>query len=389
MSAKMCPICGNPSDMCTCGCCCPAPAPVTPPLTTPNYHLLMYRANDVTSWLINYNTTMMTIDKIMHSLALRTEAVTAVPEDLIETVEKLEEEVAALKSSTAELIISNGNLSTQVSNAMESLANVQQSVQSLIINTTALDTRMTTVETAVQNLQTNLAKMVENVNVLATRIGEEETKSAAMQEAIDALKVTVQTMQTEADALEARIESLETGQEATANAITAINTQLQDVSEKADNTETALSSLGTAVSGKLAAIDATKANLIIRSDSTIAINGTSIDTEIICATISGHDSNCSIAFCYVPLGDINIIANNISDVIISIPLSQLNMERKNPIIIASDICELDTGADHIPFVNGESRLVGSNLVLKYVIPSSHGSSMPATLTSLNFVALYN
>lgn len=167
MSEK-CPVCNQPINQCSCGCCKPpTPCPPKSPLTTENYHLPLYRASDVTSWLIQFNNAMIDIDKIMHSLALRTNTVPEVSEELISTVEKLESEVQELQLTSGELVTSNGNLAAQVATAMQSLANANQSIQTLMLNTTNLDTRMGTVETNVQNLQTNFTKLQENVNAVA------------------------------------------------------------------------------------------------------------------------------------------------------------------------------------------------------------------------------
>lgn len=167
MSEK-CPVCNQPINQCSCGCYKPpTPCPPKSPLTTENYHLPLYRASDVTSWLIQFNNAMIDIDKIMHSLALRTNTVPEVSEELISTVEKLESEVQELQLTSDELVTSNGNLAAQVATAMQSLANANQSIQTLMLNTTNLDTRMGTVETNVLNLQTNFTKLQENVNAVA------------------------------------------------------------------------------------------------------------------------------------------------------------------------------------------------------------------------------
>lgn len=226
--ATNCPICGKPENECTCGCCrpCPGTNPCVdmPRMSTPNYHLLLYRASDVTSWLIDYNNTMCTIDKVLHGLALRTNTIDEIPQELVDAVEQLETDVAGLKQDVCNLTADGQNMSTQVANMQTAITNLQQAVQTLTFNTTNLDTRMTTAETAIQAVQNSLTKITENVNTLVTEVA--------------GLKEVDENLKTELDALAARVNTLEDTADTTAAAIQALNTQVQDLEEKINSVTT-------------------------------------------------------------------------------------------------------------------------------------------------------
>lgn len=197
-----CPICGKPEDVCTCGCICkPCPEDGNR-LGTPNYNLLLYRASDVTSWLTDFNNTMMKIDSIMHGLALRTNTIDSVPEELVSTVEELSKKMQCVEVKLAELTSSNQNLASQVTNMSTTVTTIQQDVATLMINFNNVDTRVTTAESAIQNLQMNLAKLTENLNSLTESVATLNTWKDETNDLLDELQASDSGLQAEIDKLD-------------------------------------------------------------------------------------------------------------------------------------------------------------------------------------------
>lgn len=142
---------------------------------TPNYKLPQWDGETVTSWLVQMNYAMLTIDTALHGLALRT-SVGDIPEDVIKDVEKLNlfmskstillgelcEEVTALKATSA-------NQQTQ-------LATLGSQVSTLNINYVNCDTRLSTLESAIEGLRMNVEKLTENLNSLTDRVAALEDK---------------------------------------------------------------------------------------------------------------------------------------------------------------------------------------------------------------------
>lgn len=128
--------------------------------TTPNYNLPLWQNNTVTSWLVQLNYAMQTIDTVMHNLALRTSIDGTVPPELFSTVEKLEQDVAELKNVALRVT----HAEESITNLQTQMANLLSDVNTLRINYVNLDTRMSTAESSIQNLQGELDKIQENVN---------------------------------------------------------------------------------------------------------------------------------------------------------------------------------------------------------------------------------
>lgn len=148
-----------------------------PDYNTPNYRLPLWKNNTVTSWLVQMNYAMRTIDTVMHNLALRTSIDGSVPPELFSTVEKLEQDVAALKDTALRVTQAEAN----ITNLQTQMATVIQDVGTLLINYNNLDTRMTTAETAIQNLQGEINRVQNNVDANLDAIHALETRVYALE----------------------------------------------------------------------------------------------------------------------------------------------------------------------------------------------------------------
>lgn len=145
--------------------------------TTPNYHLPLWQNNTVTSWLVDLNYAMSTIDFVMHNLALRTSIDGSVPPELFSTVEQLEKDVAELKTVALRMTQAEEN----ITNLQTQTANLIQDTNTLRINYNNLDTRMSTAESAIQNLQSDVDKIQNNVNINSDEIESLKARVTALE----------------------------------------------------------------------------------------------------------------------------------------------------------------------------------------------------------------
>lgn len=169
----------------------PRPLPPCPPRPgctpgcsdqTPNYGLPLWKASDVTSWLMQINGAMLRIDTIMHDLALRT-GINGLPDDLVTCVSKLTQDVEVLKCSVGDL--SNKNASTEliVQNMNTQVAAIKTDLSSITINLTNLDTRLMTVDTKTENLENKMTLMRSDVNMIQQSINNLQSNMLQFQNA--------------------------------------------------------------------------------------------------------------------------------------------------------------------------------------------------------------
>lgn len=156
----------------------PRPLPPCPPRPgctpgcsdqTPNYGLPLWKASDVTSWLMQINGAMLRIDTIMHDLALRT-GINGLPDDLVTCVSKLTQDVEVLKCTIGELGNKTASTELIVQNMNTQVAAIKTDLSSITINLTNLDTRLMTVDTKTENLENKMTLMRSDVNMIQQSI---------------------------------------------------------------------------------------------------------------------------------------------------------------------------------------------------------------------------
>lgn len=156
----------------------PRPLPPCPPRPgctpgcsdqTPNYGLPLWKASDVTSWLMQINGAMLRIDTIMHDLALRT-GINGLPDDLVTTVSKLTQDVDVLKCSVADLANKNANTELIVQNMNTQVAAIKTDLSSITINLTNLDTRVMTVDTKTEGIQNKVTLLQSDLNMISSTV---------------------------------------------------------------------------------------------------------------------------------------------------------------------------------------------------------------------------
>lgn len=169
----------------------PRPLPPCPPRPgctpgcsdqTPNYGLPLWKASDVTSWLMQINGAMLRIDTIMHDLALRT-GINGLPDDLVSTVSKLNQDVEVLKCSIADLSNKSANTELIVQNMNTQVAAIKTDLSSITINLTNLDTRLMTVDTKTENLENKVTLMRSDVNMIQQSINNLQSNMLTFQNA--------------------------------------------------------------------------------------------------------------------------------------------------------------------------------------------------------------
>lgn len=208
----------NPSCDCSCG---SQPSNgCSQPNRTANYGLPLWKASDVTSWLMQMNGAMMKIDDIMHQLALRT-GIDGVPTDVVETVAQMQQDVCRIKTQICEMSTSVSNNNLQVANVMTAMGNVQSDITSLQMTATNLDTRLVTAETRLGNLTTDVQVVKKNT---ATAMSTVEAISTNVQEMLN----TLQEMQDQFSLQASKIANLETD-------VSAVTKKVDDLLETKDN----------------------------------------------------------------------------------------------------------------------------------------------------------
>lgn len=155
----------KPHDCGDCECCEPRPK------TTKFYHLPLWRANDITSWMVGLNSAMMKIDELFHQFALRT-GIDSAPEELVTQVETLTRSVDALLEWQEKASNDITGTNKIVTGVLGQLDIINEKIRQLNFNYSNLDTRMLTVETSQNNAATQTDKLVENVDALTTTIAE-------------------------------------------------------------------------------------------------------------------------------------------------------------------------------------------------------------------------
>lgn len=149
--------------------------PTVPPLhpdwiVTPNYRLPIWRANTVTSWLVQLNNAMLILDTVLHDFALRTSDTGEIPNELVTQVETNTDDIAEIKTSLCSTVENLKNVTEQLTNLSSTVANHTQNLNTLFINYNNIDTRMETAESAIDGLRQEVTKLNNNLNTLEQRV---------------------------------------------------------------------------------------------------------------------------------------------------------------------------------------------------------------------------
>lgn len=151
---------------------------------TPNYQLLLNRADTITSWLTIFNINMSKIDIIMHNLALRTSVNGEVPPEAIDDIVRLNGQVVALQEQVKQIPL----LTEQLANLATTVTTNSTDINTLKINFTNADTQISTINVRLQGLQesiekcqTNISTLNDTLSALNTNITNLETRVTALE----------------------------------------------------------------------------------------------------------------------------------------------------------------------------------------------------------------
>lgn len=163
-----CPPCGDiplpPPRPCppTPGC---GPNPPGCSNHTPNYGLPLWKASDVTSWLMQMNGAMLRIDTILHDLALRT-GINGLPDDLVTTVSNLCQNYEVLKCTVSEMGNKQANLELLMQNVNTQVSAMKTDVSAMGISITNFDTRLLSQESVTQAIRNDVNLIKSDMNML-------------------------------------------------------------------------------------------------------------------------------------------------------------------------------------------------------------------------------
>lgn len=138
--------------------------------TTKYFHLPLWRANDVTSWLYGINSAMMRIDDLFHMFALRT-SIDGSSDELADAVNKLEKRVECLQADNTKNLETIANLSKVITD-MISTGNIRDDKIKHIQDNSRY-TRL-----LIEGNGTAISNLKEKINMLEVKVikleGEEE-----------------------------------------------------------------------------------------------------------------------------------------------------------------------------------------------------------------------
>lgn len=132
---------------------------------TPNYGLPLWKASDVTSWLMQMNGAMLRIDTILHDLALRT-GINGLPDDLVTAVSKLCQDYEVLKCTVSEMGNKQANLELLMQNLNTQVSSMKTDVSAMGISITNFDTRLMSQESAAGAMRNDITLIKSDMNML-------------------------------------------------------------------------------------------------------------------------------------------------------------------------------------------------------------------------------
>lgn len=132
---------------------------------TPNYGLPLWKASDVTSWLMQMNGAMLRIDTILHDLALRT-GINGLPDDLVTTVSNLCQNYEVLKCTVSEMGNKQANLELLMQNLNTQVSAMKTDVSAMSISITNFDTRLLSQESVTGAIRNDINLIKADMNML-------------------------------------------------------------------------------------------------------------------------------------------------------------------------------------------------------------------------------
>lgn len=157
----------KPSGCCGCDDC--------RPYSTKYYHLPLWRANDVTSWLVGINKAMVDIDQLFHDFALRT-GIEGVPDDVVTTVQQLQASVDCLEDFRRSTIEDLAATTKVVSDALGSIDLVNEKLRGLGFAQSNTEVRIKGIEQELSDIKDNITTLFSRVEKLDASV-EENTES--------------------------------------------------------------------------------------------------------------------------------------------------------------------------------------------------------------------
>lgn len=212
---KDCNTCPElPKKPANCGCCennCGS--------RTKYYGLPLWRATDVTSWMVGINGAMEKIDCLFHNFALRT-GIDGIPEEIVTTVTKLQVSVTKLEKWQCTAIEESANITKVLADTLAQLDLINEKLRQLVFNYNNVDTRMKSAETSIQTLKDEVGKITENLNTfigsvtteleeVTAKITELETTTGDHTTRIEACEQKDTDIESQITVLEARVKALE------------------------------------------------------------------------------------------------------------------------------------------------------------------------------------
>lgn len=135
---------------------------------TQYYHLPLWRANDVVSWLVGLNGAMKQIDALFHDFALRT-GIDGEPTDLIRQVAELKTNQDNLLEWQTIAIKDMAATTKVVSDVLANFDLVNEKIRTLNFNYSNLDVRVRQIEQKLEESGTGIAKILESIMELKNR----------------------------------------------------------------------------------------------------------------------------------------------------------------------------------------------------------------------------
>jgi len=171
------------------------------PHGTQYYDLPLWKANDVTSWMVGINGAMIKIDCLFHQFALRT-GIDGIPEEIADAVSKLQCSVNALEEWQKVAIKDMAGTTKVVADTLASLDLINEKIRQLNFNYGNLDVRVKSLESGDNDISAQITKLIENIDAVQTEI-------ASIKEADTNTATEIAAMQVKIADLEERLSKLE------------------------------------------------------------------------------------------------------------------------------------------------------------------------------------